>query len=1677
MIMSPTGSIILVLSFAVLLSCLCKIFFAKFLRQKINISFYIVALFLGFLIGIIATQIKGDFNEDDFLRATSATWSYFELLQAAYFDVLFYFKSAVSPLVKSLLFGSTLSTTDPVSIVTLLQSCGARHSLSSLIESESLLNDGSFAIGQVVSDIVRYSLNGTLLGLFCGFICVFILKRINNDLKIEITITFGIAYLVFYVADVELGVSAVLSLISMGLYMSKHRYCRSNAQLPLAESWKIIVFVVNILIFTLSGLTIAHSFVGIETTLTSRDIVIALVLYLLIHASRALIVGVLYPVITWSGMHLNRNECVIFAWSGLRGRTALALVLLVYLDSKIPRATRERFLFHISMIVLLTLIINGISSKFLVKMLDLHREKLLEELDEDNDTNMHERLSVSSIKTHNDISLDSISRHSDQSESPKHSDLTSTNSICQLDLDTLWTNPCILGPFIEPIHNTYLTAGCYRTNMRNEIIKRILTAMPVDYEKQWYLAFHSAKSRMENLLPKFPDFANIDNYIMNNVLREAKILQLRASLVLHDLQHSSDHVIGIDLLFDRDSSVSNRTYGAEDLVHCVSNRILFLYLNKIMPKRGSTTSGTVASVPRKKQKSVEPTYSQNTDEQDENTPLNHSNYFSQLSQLSKQSPDLHKNAGTILRVSVKNFMCHTFLEFDFNENLNMVIGNNGSGKSAVMNAITLTLGGRATSTSRCSNIGRFIQHGKGFAEISVVLCNQGLEAIDIERFGRSITITRKVTVKGSSHYQVKNEYGKIVSERKDTIDTIVAHFNIQVDNPMCMLNQDIAKNFLNTKSTKEKYNFFLKATQLQKMVEDLEENTVEIRIAKGLLVDHVKKRKEIQAQKEELDAKLKFAESVRNAKSNADNLQGHLEWAEVINHEKTLAETEKKLVEDQYAVQEYTNKRDALIDDMKNEKSKRDELLRKAQEVANNAIEAKRIHDDLERQMKLFNKEKRDLLHEVSKLEKELQLQTELKKKLQKKIEEMRRKATGNNDYEKACQRINELHILINEQRQILSMKESEQGNFRQLYDDERQTLFNDQSTLKQHEDTLRRKRGGIQQLKAAKQDRVTIYGRYTLAILKEIDKHAHRFKQIPIGPVGKHIRLVDRKWAIAVEQAIGNSMQGYLCSCRDDERVLLEILSRCVPAQEMDYRPSVTVMKYQSKVYQNLRLPPSSFTTILSMLQIDNPTVTCFLIDHARIEQRVLMDNYETARRIMERSAPPNCVAAYLPNGTEMQNTYVFRCYTCRVQNPRFFVEDFAEQITRAENECITIERNMLEVKEKIKETQQRVNQHQQTVAGLDGTINEIRATCGRLGKELRELQLIEAPNDSNMDDCENELSEYDTRIETFKQRIKDQKSKAEIESPEYRQILDDVAQARQRVMEKREEAEQCKTSLQACDALKENGQRAINELQRGLDDNQRKLEQHEATKKFIETKLQIQIENAQKLLNQKPEGEIDVKATRRRLDGILKFIETNKNVFYDVQQIKDRSEKVKIALDTFGRVVDKQEKLVHKLFKASRHRGQQYKNLLEATAKLTSSCFTSFLESRNYTGEAIFDHKEGTLALEITPRGDEVHKDTRSLSGGERSFSTVCFMLALWEVVEMPLRCLDEFDVFMDHVTRRTAMNLVLEVAREKKKQYIFLTPQDLSFLKITDDMRILRMPQPKRTLMEINNDNDAD
>ena len=65
----------------------------------------------------------------------------------------------------------------------------------------------------------------------------------------------------------------------------------------------------------------------------------------------------------------------------------------------------------------------------------------------------------------------------------------------------------------------------------------------------------------------------------------------------------------------------------------------------------------------------------------------------------------------------------------------------------------------------------------------------------------------------------------------------------------------------------------------------------------------------------------------------------------------------------------------------------------------------------------------------------------------------------------------------------------------------------------------------------------------------------------------------------------------------------------------------------------------------------------------------------------------------------------------------------------------------------------------------------------------------------------------------------------------------------------------------------------------------------------------------------------------------------------------------------------------------------------------------------------------------------------------------------MALWEAVESPFRCLDEFDVFMDLMNRKISMQLMLEEAKSQgRRQFIFFTPQDMRYYKFLSLMLLL-------------------
>lgn len=129
----------------------------------------------------------------------------------------------------------------------------------------------------------------------------------------------------------------------------------------------------------------------------------------------------------------------------------------------------------------------------------------------------------------------------------------------------------------------------------------------------------------------------------------------------------------------------------------------------------------------------------------------------------------------------------------------------------------------------------------------------------------------------------------------------------------------------------------------------------------------------------------------------------------------------------------------------------------------------------------------------------------------------------------------------------------------------------------------------------------------------------------------------------------------------------------------------------------------------------------------------------------------------------------------------------------------------------------------------------------------------------------------------------------------------------------------------------------------------------------------------------------------------------------------------------------------------------------------------FTYLLSERNFRGHVVMDHENKELDIKVEPdlsKHSDKGREARTLSGGEKSFSTICLLLSIWEAMGSPIRCLDEFDVFMDNVNRATSMTMMIQAARRSVgRQFILITPQSMNNVEMGDDVKVHRMSDPER------------
>ncbi|KAF2293540.1 hypothetical protein GH714_002569 [Hevea brasiliensis] len=133
--------------------------------------------------------------------------------------------------------------------------------------------------------------------------------------------------------------------------------------------------------------------------------------------------------------------------------------------------------------------------------------------------------------------------------------------------------------------------------------------------------------------------------------------------------------------------------------------------------------------------------------------------------------------GNIIEMELCNFMTYDYLFCKPGPRLNLVIGPNGSGKSSIVCAIALGLGGDPQLLGRATSIGAYVKRGEEAGYIKISL--RGTTKDD------RITIMRKIDTHNKSEWLYN---GKVVP-KKDIVE-VIQRFNIQINNLTQFLPQD-----------------------------------------------------------------------------------------------------------------------------------------------------------------------------------------------------------------------------------------------------------------------------------------------------------------------------------------------------------------------------------------------------------------------------------------------------------------------------------------------------------------------------------------------------------------------------------------------------------------------------------------------------------------------------------------------------------------------------------------------------------------------------------------------------------------------------------------------------------------------------------------------------------------------
>lgn len=1032
------------------------------------------------------------------------------------------------------------------------------------------------------------------------------------------------------------------------------------------------------------------------------------------------------------------------------------------------------------------------------------------------------------------------------------------------------------------------------------------------------------------------------------------------------------------------------------------------------------------------------------------------------------------NSGIIECLSLRNFMCHSRLTIRFASSVNFIVGHNGSGKSAVLTGIIVGLGGKASSTSRGTSLKTLIKTGCNFAVIEITLKNCGDDPVKPELYGRKIIVERKITLDGSSAYKIKNADGKVVSTKKEDLINILDEINLQVDNPLTCLNQEMSKNFLHSKNESDKYKFFLKATQLEQMHHDYRYIQEQKVVISKTLLDKQRVVPELEKEVFAKEERFKNLATLQELKSKVEILKCELAWSHVAQLEHVLKPLKKELNRETLRTPKY----DAALEKCMQAESRAqkgfDEIQKKVKDYQQqikqlepDKINKKSAFDEARKRFKLTDNELNRAKRQNSQIkrdkEKIIARIDELKYSLKKNVKEEKEKRES----DLAClqdrvQELNATHRTISHQTEQFSIA-LQQGSHKL-------------ASLSQEESALNDEKGKLSKLlkgltsSAGKKNKLQLFGHKMPEFVSKIENAFTRgkFSQKPRGPIGSCVTLKDKSLAVPVECAIRGYVSSFVVDNYRDEKLLEQLRNATFNEHERS-RIVIYTMKFASSVYDvcNGKVSHPSFDSVLDLLNIPDPVVANFLIDIGHIEKLLVICEAQEAIRTMQHGrAPQNCLKAYTKIGDEI----LPEAYYSNPGEPvsRYLQADLEDEILRNQTKLQSVSeqiRNLMHEKDR---TVQEVKDHQKQLAQYQAKKKSIMEQIKNIRIEIRELENVEEPEPLYIKDLEDEVLNNDQQIASIDLVIRDLSNQleglAKLQA-DTKHVCDEIYSKIKEIGDHTEslteEIHQSSKSLEKAKADRahfNDGKKKhfdlIQKLKKEVDSKNSEIEKETEKaslihqEKIATRRTPNNLENEIKQINLRIANE---ETQHGEHEKIVKEYYEVKEKFTDIKKGIRWSKKFLTQIDIY---LDQRHEAFCKI-----------RRVISIRCALD---FDTLLFQRGFVGTIKFDHDHKQLSLLVKPHENALQSsDLRALSGGERSFSTVCYVLALWQVIQSPLRCLDEFDVFMDMANRRVAMDMMVELAlNQKHKQFVFLTPHDISALPKSNRLRVWKMADPDRT-----------